>query len=466
MADPEPVPRILVAGLGSSGGKTTFAAGILAACRDRGLRVQGFKCGPDFLDPQVLSAASRAPCSNLDPFLLPGPLLTESFLRRAPRGSRALSLVEGVMGVLDTSTWGTSSWDVAQALRLPTVLVLDASASSESLAICAAGARHLLVRKGLQGFLLDRVGGAWHESTVRREVERVSGLPVFGSLPWDPSLAMPERHLGLQTPATDPGRGLQGTLLRLGRVVEARVDLDALLRVARSAPPLPGGTAPPAPSKGLRRRATAFAQDEAFCFVYPENAELLRWHGARLVPFSPVHGDPLPPSVDAVVLPGGYPELHARALEQNEGLRRELRSWVRQGRPIYAECGGMMFLLDSLTDLEGRRFRMVGAFPGRTRLSPRLGGFGYATGRLLRSGLLGPRGTALRGHLYHHSLRTSPPGYPWGMRVRPRNGAAPHGDGYGTGSQFASYLHLRWDTVKGFAQRLLGGEPPRSRSED
>ncbi len=462
MADAVPVPRILVAGLSSSSGKTTFSAGILAACRDRGLRVQAFKCGPDFLDPQILSAASGSPCANLDPFLLPRPLLRGSFLRRAPRGAQGFSLVEGVMGVLDTTTWGTSSWEVARALRLPTVLVLDASASSESLAVCAAGARQLLGRGGLQGFLLDRVGGAWHESTVRREVERVSGLPVLGSLPWDPSLGLPERHLGLRTPVTDPGKGLEGTLRRLGRAVAARVDLDALLRVARSAPPLPGVPGLPAPPNELRGRTTALAQDEAFCFVYPENAELLRRDGARLVPFSPVHGDPLPPSTDAVVLPGGYPELHAKALQENEGLRRELHSWVRQGRPIYAECGGMMFLLDSLTDAEGRRFRMVGAFPGRTRLSPRTGGFGYATGRLRRSGLLGPRGEELRGHLYHHSLRRSPPGVAWGMTVRPRNGAPPHGDGYGSGAQFASYLHLRWDSVGGFPQRLLSGESPRS----
>ncbi|EQD61234.1 cobyrinic acid a,c-diamide synthase, partial [mine drainage metagenome] len=196
-------------------------------------------------------------------------------------------------------------------------------------------------------------------------------------------------------------------------------------------------------------------------FLYPENVELLRTGGARLLPFSPVRGDALPPSTDAVVLPGGYPELHAEALRDNEALRRELRSWVRQGRPIYAECGGMMFLLDSLTDPEGRRFPMAGAFPGRTRLSPRLGGFGYATGRLRRSGLLGTRGEELRGHLYHHSLRTSPPGYAWGMTVHPRNGGPSHGDGYGSGTQFASYLHLRWDTVEDFPHRLLSGKPPR-----
>ncbi len=451
-----------MAGLTSSAGKTTFSAGLLSAYRSRGLKVQGFKCGPDFLDPQVLSAASGTPAGNLDPFLLPAPLLMESFLRRAPRGHRGLSLVEGVMGVLDTASWGTSSWEVAQTLRLPTVLVLDASASSESLAISAAGARQLLGRGGLKGFLLGRVGGAWHETAVRRAVEGASGLPVLGSLPWDLALAVPERHLGLRTPVTDPGKGLNGTLRRLGEAVAARVDLEALLRVARSAPPLPEVPGLPPAHGDLTGRSTALAQDEAFCFLYPENVELLRTGGARLLPFSPVRGDPLPPSTDAVVLPGGYPELHAEALRDNEALRRELRSWVRQGRPIYAECGGMMFLLDSLTDAEGRRFPMAGAFPGRTRLSPRLGGFGYATGRLRRSGLLGTRGEELRGHLYHHSLRTSPPGYAWGMTVRPRNAAPSHGDGYGSGAQFASYLHLRWDTVGDFPHRLLSGEPPRS----
>jgi cobyrinic acid a,c-diamide synthase len=460
MVSPAPTPRLLVAGLGSSAGKTTFSAGILSACRARGLKTQGFKCGPDFLDPQVLSIAAGAPAANLDPFLLPRPLLLESFLRRAPRGPRGISLVEGVMGILDTASWRTSTWDVARALRLPAVLVLDASASSESLAISAAGARTVLGRKNLKGFLLARVGGAWHEATVRRAVERASGLPVLGALPWDHALAFPERHLGLRTPVTDPGTGLERTLQTLGRSVADRVDLDRLLQIAGAAEPLPGNLRPTLPGTGLQGRTTALARDEAFCFLYPENVELLSSSGARIVPFSPVHGDALPPSTDAVVLPGGYPELHAGALQDNEGLRRELRSWVRQGRPLYAECGGMMFLLESLTDPEGRRFPMVGAFPGHTRLSPRLGGFGYATGRLRRSGLLGIRGDEVRGHLYHHSLRTVAPGMAWGMTVRPRNGAPAHGDGYGSGAQFASYLHLRWDTVRGFPGRLLNGEAP------
>lgn len=453
----EEYPRLLVAGTGSSAGKTLVAAGLLEAFRAEGGPVAGYKCGPDFLDPAVLSVAARSPARNLDPFLLSPSLLRTSFVAHAPPGPRGLSLVEGVMGILDTRSWGTSSADVADLLSLPIVLVLDARSSSETLGMVAAGARRVLGAPPLGGFVLNGVAEGWHSRATREAVEKASRLPVLGTLPWSPLLHLPERHLGLVNPRTDRGFRFDRWLGTLGGMVRERFDLPALRSLARSAPRLPSSPAgAPAVARGGRRSVVAVARDEAFSFLYPENLEVLERAGARVRTFSPVRGDALPPTAEALYLPGGYPELFGKELGENGPLRREVRQWVREGRPLYAECGGMMFLLHSLRDGEGRTFPMAGAFPGRATLSPRLGGFGYVTARARRPCPLGAKGAMVRGHLYHHSVREAPRDQSWALTLRPRAGGAPLADGYGTGAILASYLHVRLDTVDGFAARFLG----------
>ncbi|MDE1880338.1 MAG: cobyrinate a,c-diamide synthase [Euryarchaeota archaeon] len=447
----------MIAGLGSGAGKTTVAAGIAGALRHRGLEVATFKAGPDFLDPHVLGSAAGSPTRNLDLWLVPPAQVRQDFARAAPRGRRGISVVEGVMGVLDGTTWGTSSWDIARLLGLPVVLVLDASASSETLAVQARGARELLGTSRLAGVIVNRAGRGWHSTTVRRAVEERAKVPVLGVLPWQPEAILPERNLGLKTPRTDPGAGLERRVQALADLVEAHVDLQGVLRIARTTRPLPrvrrghDGDARGSASTSV----VAVASDAAFCFVYPESLEALKRVGARVRRFSPLKGDRVPSGADALYLPGGYPELHGRQLARNEPLKRELRSWVRDGRPLLAECGGMMYLLERMTDLEGARHRMVGAFPGSTSLSPRLGGFGYVEARATRAGLLGPRGTTVRGHLYHHSAREAPRGYPWGLSLTRRAGGPLLHDGYVQGRVLASYLHVRLDTVPSLLRGLV-----------
>ena len=452
-------PRVLVAGLTSSAGKTTVASGLLGALRRRGLQTRAFKCGPDFLDPQVLSVAAGAPARNLDTWLVPEPTMREDFLRTCARGPGGVSIVEGAMGLMDGEEWGTSSLDVAKALDLPILLVLDASAASETLAVHARGARHLLGSR-LKGVLVDRAGRGWHSSAVRRAIEEKAGVSVLGVLPWEPEATLPERHLGLVTPRTDPGGRLSRRVRRAAALVEEHVDLPSVLAIARGARPLPSPGEPLRWSGTLARShpQVAVASDSAFCFVYPENLESLRAAGARLVEFSPVAGEGLPPGTDAIYLPGGFPELHAADLSRNDSLGREVRRWVRDGGPVYAECGGMMYLLDRLYDMQGRRHAMAGAFPGSARLSPRLGGFGYVEARLRQDVLLGKRRSRVHGHLYHHSVRVAPKGQAWALEVRRIAGGDPVGDGYFQGRAFASYLHVRFDQVPGFLARFLGNE--------
>lgn len=454
-----PTPRVLVSGLASGTGKTTVTAGLLGALRRRGHRVAAYKCGPDFLDAQVLGSVAGAPARNLDLWLVDRRTMVEDFRRSAPSGPRALSMVEGVMGLLDTRSWGTSTDDIARALGLPVVLVLDASASAETLALQARGARSVLGRR-LGGVIVDRAGPGWHARTVRRSLETQAKVPVLGVLPWEEGVRISERHLGLRTPSTDRGREVRAALHRAASLVEEQVDLEALTDLAERAPGWLASGSPRADAlhpRPTRRRTVAVARDEAFNFLYPENLEALERVGARLRMFSPVKGEGLPPGTEAVYLPGGYPELHADRLARNSGLRSELRSWIRDGRPLLAECGGMMYLLDRLVDAEGISHRMAGAFPGSTRMGHRLGGFGYVEARSTMRSPLGPARTRVRGHLYHHSVRTMRREPAWALEVRSRSGGPLRQDGLLSGDAIASYLHLRLDAVPPLVERLVHG---------
>lgn len=455
-----PYPRLVIAAAGSGAGKTSVTAGLLAALAARGTRVSPFKCGPDFLDPQLLRAAARSPsASNLDCWLTSDRAFEVGFRRHGLPGARDVNVIEGVMGVLDTASWGTSTADVAARLSAPVVLVVDAARSAESVALEVRGARALLPPKRLAGVIVNRVGGGWHSRAVRQAVERAGGVPVVGMLPWSSAVTIPEQPLGLRTPQTGPGPGWRRTLRALGAWAAEGLEIDRILRIARAAPPLPAAGSPGPPERLGVGRCLAVASDPAFCFLYPESLEAFTDRGARIERFSPVAGDRLPPSADAVYLPGGFPESHAVALSRNEGLARELRRWVDDGRPLLAECGGMMYLLERLIGADGRSHRMAAAFPGSTRMQARLGGIGYGEARLRRNSLLGSRGQRLRGHVYHHSRRKSPAGLSWAWRYWPRSGAGPTDDGLSRGGSVASYLHLRLDEYPQVVEAMLQPGP-------
>lgn len=455
-----PYPRLVIAAAGSGAGKTSVTAGLLAALAARGTTVAPFKCGPDFLDPQLLRTAARSvSASNLDRWLTSDRAFEAGFRRHALPGRRDVNVIEGVMGVLDTSLWGTSTGDVAARLAAPIVLVVDASRSAESVALEVRGARDLLPGGSLAGVVVNRVGSGWHARAVRQALESAAGVPVVGMLPWSDAVGIPEQRLGLWTPQTRPAPAWNRTLRALGEWVADGVDLDQIVDIARTAPPLPETVAPgPAAPVGAGR-CLAVAADPAFCFTYPESLEAFTDRGARIEPFSPVAGQPLPPSADAVYLPGGFPESHAAALARNEGLRRELRQWVDDGRPLLAECGGMMYLLERLVDLNGRSYRMVGAFRGLSAMQARLGGIGYGEARLRRRSLLGSRGQRLRGHVYHHSRRAVPAGRSWAWRYWPRSGGVATDDGLSRGRAVASYLHLRLDAYPRVVEAMLRPGP-------
>lgn len=376
---PASCPALLVSAPASNQGKTSVTAALARWHSRQGRRVRVFKTGPDFLDPMVLERASGAPAQQLDLWMC-----GEDDVRarlHAAAGEAELILIEGVMGLFDGSP---SSADLARRIGVPVLAVIDGSAMAQTFGALALGlARY---REGLQvyGVAANRIGSAYHAQLLRQSLP--DELRWLGALPRDPALALPERHLGLVAAG------------ELGDI-DARLDALADAWAAHADAQLPPAVAfepaqALAPPPRLHGRRIAVARDAAFCFLYPANLELLRAAGAELAFFSPVAGETLP-ECDAAWLPGGYPELHLDALAANAALREALHAHVDEGKPLLAECGGLLYCLDELSDRDGRGAAMAGLLRGRARIGARLAALGLQSVAL-------PEGE-LRGHTFHYA---------------------------------------------------------------
>ncbi|MBO1437339.1 cobyrinate a,c-diamide synthase [Meiothermus sp. CFH 77666] len=432
------LPRLVVAAPHSGAGKTTLSLVLAAAFQEGGRTVQPYKVGPDYLDPTHLTHLTGRAARNLDGYFLEGPELLEVF-RRGARGAD-LALVEGVMGLFDgqdpRGRVGSTA-QVAKLLRAPVVLCLDASAMAGSIAALVRGFRDHDPEVWLGGVVANRVGSARHAALLEEALLPL-GVPFLGYLPSEPDLSLPERHLGLYR--ADEARLEKAALLRAAQ----NLNLERLLALAQSALPLP--TLPhrlPAPAEPPRVRL-GVAQDAAFSFYYPENLELLTGYGAELVPFSPLEDADLPPGLGGLYLGGGYPELFARELSENWRMRAALR---RFPGPIYAECGGLMYLSEALLTEEGR-FEMVGLVPGASRMLGRLV-LGYREVEALANSPLAKRGWRAKGHEFHYSAREVIPPAAW--RLVAGGGL----EGYATGSVLSSYVHLYFPSQPRLAEHFV-----------
>ncbi len=422
-------PAVLVSAPASGQGKTSVTAALARWHARAGKRVRVFKTGPDFLDPMVLERASGAPVYQLD-LWMGGEDDVRARLHEAA-GDADLILVEGVMGLFDG---GFSSADLAQKLELPVLAVIDGSAMAQTFGAVAAGlARY---REGLQihGVAANRVGGAYHARLLAESLP--PDLHWLGALPRDASLVLPERHLGL----VSAGEWADG---------DTRLDAlaDAWAAQASSELPAPVAFAPVVTSQvspRLRGLRMAIALDQAFCFIYPANLDVLRAAGAELTFFSPIAGDSLP-DCDAVWLPGGYPELHLSALSGNDRLRQALHAHVDAGKPLLAECGGMLYALDALTSRDGETFDMAGLLPGRAGMQARLGGLGLQSITL-------PEGT-LRGHTFHYA-HADIDAEPLAMAINPDEGPSREGV-YRRQRMTASFLHAYFPSNPEAATKLF-----------
>ncbi|MFE0152123.1 cobyrinate a,c-diamide synthase [Nonomuraea sp. NPDC059007] len=432
------IPRLVVAAPSSGSGKTTVATGLMAALRARGLRVSPHKVGPDYIDPGYHALATGRPGRNLDPWLAGEERVAPLFLHGA--AGCDVAVVEGVMGLFDGKgeTDFASTAHVARLLDAPVVLVVDAARQSRSVAAVVHGFATFDPRVRVGGVVLNRVGSDRHEELCRAALD-AAGVPVLGAIRRDDAVATPSRHLGL-IPAAEREAEAVSSVARLGELVSRSCDLDALVRLAATAPALPGtpwnpaaaGTARPDP------KIVAVAGGAAFTFGYTEHVELLRAAGAEIAVFDPLHDEKLPEGTGAVIIGGGFPEVYAAELAANEPLRAQVAAF---DGPIAAECAGLLYLCE---ELDGRR--MCGRVPGKARMTGRLT-LGYREATAVSRSLLTRPGERFRGHEFH---RTTADLGGWAL-YRWEGGA----DGYGDALLTASYLHLHWAGSPVLAQRLV-----------
>ena len=353
---------VVIAGVRSGVGKTTIATGIMGALSRRGHRVQPFKAGPDYIDPSYHQLACGVPSRNLDTWLLPHSTVTELFCRAG--GADKVCVVEGVMGVYDGHSSLTEEGSTAQLAKLldaPVILVADAAKVARSVAAEVLGYQKFDPDLRIAGVILNGVGGPRHLEFCQPQIEATTGLPVLGYLPRREQFMQPERHLGLIP--TVEGTVVKDWYDALISQVEETIDLDAILRLAATAQP---AEQPPQvyPAELQPKRARiAIAQDKAFSFYYQDSLDLLEAWGAELVPFSPLDDEGLPPNVGGVYIGGGFPEMFARELSENGPMMESMRRALAVDTPFYAECGGLMYLGESISDLQGTDYPMVGALP-------------------------------------------------------------------------------------------------------
>jgi cobyrinic acid a,c-diamide synthase len=449
------IRALVVAGVASGVGKTTLTLGLIEALRRRGLTVQPFKVGPDFIDPGFHALVAGRPSYTLDGWMCSREYVRATVARHA--GSADLAVVEGVMGCFDgrdAASDAGSTAEVAKWLGAPVILVVDAGAMARSAGAIVLGFEEFDPDLDLAGVVFNGVAGESHWKLLREAVSARCRAVPLGFLPRRDSFALPERHLGLVTAAE---RGLPPSLLdELSRAIEVTVDVDRLVSLARSrVAPAAGPPSGGPPAGASDRPRIGVARDLAFQFYYPANLDLLREAGAELVFWSPLDDAELP-DVDALYLGGGYPEVHARRLAANLPMRAAVRAFAAAGRPVYAECGGLLYLAETLEDPHGVLQPMVGLLPTVGRMAPQRLTLGYAEVELTKESLLGPPGTVVRGHEFHASaIDPVTEWVPRAYTVRSCHGAPPRAEGYVVGNTLMSYVHLHFGSNPRVADHLV-----------
>lgn len=469
---------IIVAGTHSGCGKTTITLGLLAALRKKGLVVQPFKAGPDFIDTGLHGFVTGRPARNLDLWMCGEEYVRACFARHAAEAD--IAVVEGVMGMYDGEY---STARLASVLELPVILIIDAYGMAESAGAVVMGFLEFGVQSSefreknsgfktqnsklltpdseiqFAGVIFNRVGSERH---FKRLKDCVADVPVMGYLPREVNFTIPHRHLGLQVAEETPIS--QEEINRLADTVLEHIDVDMIIQDSKFN----------IQNSGLNKQESelltpnsklkvAVAYDKAFCFYYEDNLEMLKDAGVEIVRFSPLHDDSLPEGIDGLYLGGGYPELYARELSANRAMIASVRKFSEAGHSVYGECGGFMYLTEGIYDFDGRFYPMAGIFPFKTRMHKSRANLGYREIILRNESILGGAGTVIRGHEFHYSEITPPipPLYRGGMggvifSVKDGGGNHLGDEGYLVGSTLGSYIHLHFGSNPDAAQQFVG----------
>ncbi|HEY4335762.1 MAG TPA: cobyrinate a,c-diamide synthase [Puia sp.] len=433
-----PLAQFLVAAPHSGAGKTTVTLGLLRALRDRGLRVQPFKCGPDFIDPLHHSTAAGRPGINLDQYMMSPDHIRQLYHRHTANADVAIT--EGVMGLFDGAVKREgSSADLAALLQLPVILILNASAMAYSAAALLYGLKNFDPALRIAGVIFNFVNTDTHYRSLREAADD-AGVAALGYLPVNNQLQIPSRHLGLDT--ADAGVAIAAA----ARHIEERLDLDAILAATQVTRPNAGPTIPTINPPG--NKTILVARDAAFHFLYPENLRRLETYG-HIHFFSPLNDAHLPAG-DLLYLPGGYPELYLERLSGNQSMIADIRGFADNGGRVLAECGGMMFLGRTITDEAGKAWSTVGLLDIETTIKEKRLSLGYRT--------LTFEGQTLKGHEFHYSqFVTSPTDNTPGITVRGARGQEVPAPVFHRRSLFASYMHFYWGESPGPLESWLAG---------
>lgn len=455
----------LIAGTASGVGKTTVSLALMAAFCQTGKVVQAFKCGPDFLDTGHHSRICNRPSRNLDTWMLSKE--TNRTLFHQASGGADIAIVEGMMGLFDGVSGGGeegSAAQIAKLLDIPVVLVVDASKSGRSIAALIKGFLSFDPDLRFAGLVLNGVGSKGHFHLLEPAIRSICDIPILGWLPRTENVTIPERHLGLHT--AEEFESWDERRQELASFAETNLNLEQLLQFSQISSwhqddfhNLPQPRAP--------RVRLGVARDQAFSFYYQDSLDLLESLGADIVPFSPLADHQLPPDLDALYLGGGYPELFAEKLSANRSMIEDLQHFAHLEKPIYAECGGMIYLSESLTTTTGTSFPLAGLLPLAISMTDRLVRFGYVEIELVTDCLFGQSGEVIRGHSFHYSNCTPSKEIDSLYRVKYTLSGREEVEGFRSGSVLGSYLHLHFLSNPSFAESFLAQarlkmEVPRS----
>jgi len=448
-------PRILIAGTNSGVGKTTIALGLMSVLVEKGYSVQGFKVGPDYIDPSHQMAVTGRHSRNLDTWLMNRDVCLELF-ERALAGSN-IAVIEGVMGLYDGCLDGSESGStahLAKILDVPTILIMDAKGMSRSAGAIVLGYKNFDREVKIQGVIVNRVKSERHYASLKKSIEENCSIPVLGYLPFDEAIILPERHMGL-IPSVEQEFS-KSAYQKIGDMLSATVDIDKLISIAYASGGLPMFEKMVFNKiKGKFHFRIAVAVDEAFNFYYQDNLDLLEAYGVELTYFSPMYDKYLPADINGLYIGGGFPELHAALLASNSTMKESIRKAHKNGVVIYGECGGMMYLLEQMVDFKKKTHDMCGIIKGTTRMENRRQGLGYITVQAVNDNLLCKKGAMFNAHEFHWSSLHVPEGTPYAYTISKCDDKKPRKDGLFVDRLLGSYAHVHFATDTSLVKNLL-----------
>lgn len=440
------IPRIVIAGTSSGVGKTSITAGIVHGMKKNGYDVQPFKVGPDYIDPTYLSAISKNSARNLDVWLMGKTGLINSFVNNSKSD---ISVIEGVMGFYDGFSGNSnlaSTHHVANILQAPVLLVLDASKTARSIAATALGYTKFHKNSNIQGFILNKLGSKKHEILCKQALEKLK-IPVLGCIPKDLTLSLESRHLGL-IPVLEQ-KPLKQKIENIAKKISKYIDISKIVEISKKTTKI-SKSRPCFPKKP--KTTIAVALDKSFNFYYQDNLDSLIRQGAQIKFFSPIRDSKIP-NCDGIYLGGGFPEVLGHDLAKNQTMKKSIKNFIENHNPIYAECGGLMYLTNSISH-GNKKYQMVGLFDAETIMDKKMK-LNYTKGEITSNCLISPRAKAIKGHEFHYSELTSlPKDSKFAYALSIGEGIKNKKDGLIVYNVLASYMHLYFDSSK-FAENFV-----------